>query len=435
MKRLGRNIILAVVVCVAIFGISRLLRTKGTEGHQWRTAQVAYGDLDVTITATGTVEPEELVDVGAQVAGKINSFGKNKLGQVADYGVEVDEGDILAQIDDSLYAADVLQAKASVNRSKADLAQLRAKLQQAENDWKRAQAVGPSDALSATQFDAFRAAYDVAKASVAVGEATLEQTQSSLGRAEQNLGYTTIHSPVRGVIIDRRVNIGQTVVASLNAPSLFLIAKDLRRMQVWVAVNEADIGSIRPGQTASFTVDAFPGKTFKGEVRKIRLNAAMTQNVVTYTVEVQTDNSSGELLPYLTANLKFDVTHREHVLLVPSAALRWSPPADVEALRPGKKDSGKGELPDDQRLAPRESQDQKTVRGTLWTPDGDQVRAVRVRVAATDGAVTEVSGEEVTEGLTVIVGEEAPVEVARSTGSASGTTNPFAPTIMRGRRR
>ena len=133
---------------------------------------------------------------------------------------------------------------------------------------------------------------------------------------------------MNGVIIDRRVNIGQTVVASLNAPSLFLIAKDLKRMQVWVAVNEADIGNIHPGQPVTFTVDAFPGEVFLGEVGKIRLNATMTQNVVTYTVEVITDNSDGKLLPYLTANAKFMVSNRPNVLLVPNAALRWIPQAE-----------------------------------------------------------------------------------------------------------
>ena len=140
-----------------------------------------------------------------------------------------------------------------------------------------------------------------------------------------NLGYCTIKSPVRGVIVDRRVNIGQTVVSSMSATSLFLIAKDLKHIQVWLSVNEADIGSISIGQSVTFTVDAFPNRLFHGEVGKIRLNATMTQNVVTYTVEVNTKNEDGKLLPYLTANAKFKIGRREGVLLVPNAALRWSP--------------------------------------------------------------------------------------------------------------
>src|SRR5207244_4435372 len=161
--------------------------------------------------------------------------------------------------------------------------------------------------------------------------AEVDQAEGSVTRAERNLNYTTINSPVRGVVIDRRVNIGQTVVASLNAQSLFLIATDMRRMQVWVAVNEADVGSIHPGEPVSFIVDAFPGETFRGQVNKVRLNAAMTQNVVTYTVEVMTDNASGRLLPYLTANVKFEVDRHDDVLMVPNPALRWAPKAEQDA--------------------------------------------------------------------------------------------------------
>jgi HlyD family secretion protein len=215
---------------------------------------------------------------------------------------------------------------------------LKAKLNQAERDWQRAQKLGPSDALAQSTYDAYRSAYDTAVANVAVGKAAILQAKASLAqaeavlrRAQRNLGYCTIKSPVKGVIIDRSVNIGQTVVASLNAPSLFLIAKDLKRMQVWVAVNEADIGKIRPGLPVTFTVDAFPGETFRGEVGKVRLNASMTQNVVTYTVEIVTDNSSGRLLPYLTANVQFELDRRTNVLMVPNAALRWKPSAEQVA--------------------------------------------------------------------------------------------------------
>ena len=145
-----------------------------------------------------------------------------------------------------------------------------------------------------------------------------------LFKGKRNFAYCT-KIAVKGVIIDRRVNIGQTVVSSLNAPSLFLIAKDLRRMQVWVSVNEADIGNIYPGQPVTFTVATYEGQTFKGEVGKIRLNATMTQNVVTYTVEVETDNSNGKLLPYLTANVNFETIRKDNVLQVANAALRWQP--------------------------------------------------------------------------------------------------------------
>ena len=151
------------------------------------------------------------------------------------------------------------------------------------------------------------------------------KSEATLNKAQRNLDFCTIKSPVKGVIIDRRVNIGQTVVSSLNAPSLFLIAKDLTRMQIWVAVNEADVGRIVPGAPVTFTCDTFPGREFKGTVGKIRLNATMTQNVVMYTVEVNTENPDKLLLPYLTANVRFVARQESNALLVPNAALRWTP--------------------------------------------------------------------------------------------------------------
>ena len=294
-----RAVIIAAAVLVACLVILGFLFHSSSKGVTFRTVPVKRGDLLATISATGTVEPEEVVDIGAQVAGRIVSFGKDKNGKEIDYGSNVEAGMVLARIDDALYAADaasakaqLTQAKAAVQKAKADLGQMQAKLVQTANDWARARKLGPSDALSQTDFDAARSAYEVAKANLAVGKAavvqaqgTVAQAEATLKRALQNLSYCTIVSPVKGVIIDRRVNIGQTVVSSLNAPSLFLLAKDLNRLQVWVSVNEADIGRIKPGQPVTFTVDALPRRGLFREGGKIRLNATMTQNVVTYTVE------------------------------------------------------------------------------------------------------------------------------------------------------
>ncbi len=388
------------------------------------TAKVTRGDLTAAISATGTVEPEEVIDVGAQVAGRIVSFGKDKNGKTVDYGSEVETGTVLAQIDDALYSAEAEQARAGYARARADLEQLKAKLYQAERDWERAQKLGPSDALSQTDYDAARSACDAAKAAVAVGQAAIAQAQATLRRAEQNLGYCTIKSPVKGVIIDRRVNIGQTVVSSLNAPSLFLLAKDLKRMQVWVSVNEADIGSIYPGQPVSFSLDTYPGEVFAGEVGKIRLNATMTQNVVTYTVEVITDNSDGRLLPYLTANAQFELSRSTGVLCVPNTALRWFPKAgqvedryrDIVDGRPSANGAG-------QHSAAQ--QKPKTKPGLLWTPDGSRAKPLKVAMGPSDGTLTEVQGEGVSEGLEVITGE--------AQGAAGGEArSPFAPPPLGG---
>jgi HlyD family secretion protein len=421
-----------------------LWRGNHNQSSAFRLAPIVRGDLEAAISATGTVEPEEVVDIGAQVAGRIVAFGKDKQGKTVDYGSVVEAGTILARIDDALYAADVsqsraqlAQARANVQRAEADLGQFKAKLFQSEADWQRAQQLGPSEALSQSDFDAARAAYDVARANLNVGQAAVRQakeavsqSEAALAKAKQNLDYCTIKSPVKGVIIDRRVNIGQTVVASLSAPSLFLIARDLKKMQVWASVNEADIGNIHPGQPVTFTVDALPGKTFQGEVGKIRLNATMTQNVVTYTVEINTDNSDGLLMPYLTANVKFIVQERKNVLLVPNAALRWLPQPDQIATEfrpsPGKKGRGGSEA---QTSPAAKMEKSEPGLGTLWVPQGRYVQPLKVRLGPSDGSMTEVQAQNLNEGVQVVMGEQQKEDEAGSAGS------PFTPQLFKGQKR
>jgi HlyD family secretion protein len=341
--------------------------------------------------------------------------------------------------------AQVGQAEANLQRAIADLGQMQAKLVQAERDWNRVQQLIVGRTITDAERDIAQANAQVAKATLAVGEATVVQAraalkdahagvtkargaskdaQAALENARINLRYCTIKSPVKGVIIDRRVNIGQTVVSSLNAPSLFLIAKDLKRLQVWASVNEADIGSIFTGQSVGFTVDAYPDRVFKGEVAQVRLNASMTQNVVTYTVLVNTDNTDGKLLPYLTANLRFEVSKRSQVLLVPNAALRWSPNQQlvapdirsdyIEAQR--RKQGSPGDGP--ATSADKEPHDQ----GILWVQDGKFVRPVRVRVGPTDGLHTEIPSDTIRAGDAVVIGESRPGD--------DGTRNPFAPKLF-----
>jgi HlyD family secretion protein len=434
-----RTIIIVAGVLVALLAIMGfLLRSSGT-GTTFRTVPVKRGDLQATISATGTVEPEEVVDVGAQVAGRIVSFGTDKNGQEVDYGSAVEAGTVLARIDDALYVADVNSAKATlalnkaaVQNAEANLLQLKAKFLQATRDWARAEKLGPSDALAQADYDAAQSAFESAKANVEVGKAAIlqaksavDQAQAQLQRAQKNLSYCTIQSPVKGVIIDRRVNIGQTVVSSLSAPSLFLLAKDLKRLQVWVSVNEADIGHIQPGQAVTFTVDAFPGKVFSGEVGKVRLNATMTQNVVTYTVEIITDNSSGKLLPYLTANVTFIVGERKNVLLAPNAALRWVPLPDQIApeFRTVKtKGKGTGSPSRGKSAADKEKQ----ARGTVWIPQGSLVRPIKVSLGLSDGSLTEVTSGELKEGTPLVVGELENQSAGPSPGGS-----PFTPQLFK----
>jgi HlyD family secretion protein len=418
MRRKAGIIIMLILLAAAGCGGVVLWRSRGNHDSSFRTAQVKRGDLLASISATGTVEPTVVVVVGAQVNGLIKSFGKDKYGKTVDYASVVEEGTVLANIDDSLYVASLDVAKAQLEQAtanktsaEANVLQMKANLLLAQQNWDRAKKLGPSDALAQSAYDQYHASYEVAKANLAAAEASVGQTKAAMDQARAalntariNLGYCTIKAPVKGVIIDRQVNIGQTVVASLSAPSLFLLAKDLRRITVWISVNEADVGSIYPGQPVTFTVDAFPNREFKGEVGKIRLNATMTQNVVTYTVEVNTNNDDGKLLPYLTANARFITGRREDVLLVPNAALRWVPQPDQIVPEARKKrhaaDGGRREKRGDSEPA-----GQTKPHGTLWVQQGNLVRPVPVNAGLTDGAFTEVTGKEVTEGMAVVTGE------------------------------
>lgn len=401
----------------------------------FRTVAVKRGELLATISATGTVEPEEVVDIGAQVAGQVAKLGidPRDSSKSIDYGTPVEEGTVLARIDDTLYKSDVdvalaaaAQAKANVRRAEADLVQMKAKVGQARNDFERARTLTQGKAMAAADYDMYDANYGTVNATVAVGEAAIEQAKAALIQADaallkarQNLGYCTIRSPVKGVIVDRRVNVGQTVVASLNAPSLFLIAKDLKRLQVWASVNEADIGQIRPGQPVNFTVDAHPGEVFRGAVGQIRLNATMTQNVVTYTVVVSADNSNGKLLPYMTANLQFEVNKRQDVLLVPNASLRWWPLAQQVAP------NARADLARLARRNDKAGEEQTPNRGVVWMTDGGFVRPIKVRLGLSDGTMTEVDGK-FPEDAAIVVGEER-------ASASNDTTNPFAPQMFKGK--
>ncbi len=450
-------------------------RARGkTDAASYRTVAVKHADIVSSISATGTIVPEDVVDVGAQVNGLIASFGLDKDGKPVDYRSEIDEGAVLAKIDDALYLADVstaeaqlAQARAQVKVAEANKSQAQAKLDQAERDWARAQKLGQSKAISQADYDAAKSSYEQGTANIALSDASIGQAnaqvsmaEASVMRARRNLAYCTIRAPVSGTVIDRRVEIGQTVVASMNAPSLFLLAKDLTKMKVLVQVNEADVGHVIVGRPVTFSADAFPGETFKGVVRKVRLNATMTQNVVTYTAEISTDNPDRRLLPYLTANVRFVIEQNEDAMAVPNAALRWAPtggpteaaapssmrasggnspsgeagkPASGDAAkspdgaRPGGTDTARqrparANGPDGAPRADRSGQRGASRRGTVWVLSEGGPRPVEVKVGISDGLLTAVESGDLKDGDQVIVGEA----VAGGPG-ASGTTNPFAP--------
>ncbi len=386
----------------------------GRKTATFKTEKVRRGDVHATVSATGTIEPEEVVDVGAQVPGIIVALGRDPDGKLVDYRSPVEKGTLLAKIDDKLFAARLAQAEANVVQAKANVEQTKAKLRQYEREWSRAQQMHLTRAIPDIDFDLARSNYETTKASLEVTKASVKTAEAALQEAQANFDYTKILSPVKGVVIDRRVNIGQTVIASLNAPSLFLIAKDLERMEIWASVNEADVGQIHKGQVAKFTVAAYPRDEFSGKVSQIRLNATMNSSVVTYTVVVSIDKkdrrgekSSDKLLPYMTASLQFEVAEQKNVLYLPNPVLRWRPPVVLVAKeerakwapilrRRAQGDGDKSPL--------RVNRDGKEFV-TVWIKDGQgTVVPKEIQVGLTDGINTEVlagldEGDEVVSGV------------------------------------
>ncbi|HTV47633.1 MAG TPA: efflux RND transporter periplasmic adaptor subunit [Phycisphaerae bacterium] len=412
---------------------------------QYRTAVIRKGTLQVTVNATGTVEPSEVVDVGAQVNGLIQSFGDdpNHPGQQIDYNSKVTKGEVLARIDDSLYAAAVesdkaalAQAQANLVAGKANLQLKQAALDDAAADWNRAQSIGEnSGALAATQYDQYKSTYEQAIADVAVAQANILQEQAAIQQAQAtldhdqiNLNYCTIISPVNGVIIDRRVDIGETVVSSLSTPSLFLISTDLTNLQVWASVDEADIGKIHDGQKVSFTLDALPNQTFTGTVEQIRLNASLSQNVVTYTVVVDTKNPNGVILPYLTADLDFIVAQHKNVLMAPIEALEFQPTSESQVdpqfrslnLPPPLNVTTVATRPAATQAS--ETSESSGSQGVLWVVEGNYLKPIIVQTGLDNDSYVEVSGDGVEPGMQVVI-----AEAGGSGGGTAGSTNPFLP--------
>ena len=400
-------------VGAAVFTACAKKDKDGAAALVFTTAEAKQGSVVQTVAATGTIEPEELVDIGAQVSGKILYFGKGLNGEELDYCSTVTNGMLLAKIDDVTYVADLNVARALLKRAEASVAVAKASLKeaqvrfgQAKREWERAQKIGVGVALSQTAYDNYRTSFETAEVSVTMAEAQLQQAEASVIEAqagvektERNLSYCDIVSSVDGVIIDRRVNVGQTVVSSMSASSLFLVARDLRRVQIWVAVNEADIGSIREGGPVTFTVDTFPGRTFKGTVRRIRLNATITSNVVTYTVEIVTDNTDGTLLPFLTANVLFETARADGGISIPSKALRFAPD--------GKPD-GK----------------------TVCVLDANGMpRPVKVEVLLDNGLDAAVKGEGLAAGARVVTGvtRRSAVKSSKDASDNSDGASPFMP--------
>ena len=311
------GIVLAVIVIAGLGWKYWSGRNAAADGG-YRTEAVQRGDIRVAISATGTLSAISTVTVGSQISGQVTDVR-------VDFNSPVKKGDILATIDPSTYEAQIEQGAAQIASAQAQLRQAQASLRNASLDYQRKADLGRQQLVAKSDVDQARAALEQAQAQVNSAQAQIRQQTASTQTTRVNLQRTVIRSPVDGVVLTRKIEPGQTVAASLQAPELFTIAEDLSKMQIELLVDESDIGQVKVGQSVGFTADAFPDRQFKGTVEQVRLAAATNNNVVTYPVVVTVDNSDGTLLPGLTVNAEIEVSKKPNVLKLANAALRFKP--------------------------------------------------------------------------------------------------------------
>ena len=341
-------------------------------------ASIESGSLTQSVSANGTLNPVTLVSVGTQVSGTVKELK-------VDFNDKVKEGQILTVLDPSLLGAQVSQSKASVENAKASL-------ELAEANERRARELYKSEYISKQDLDSAVQALKSAKAS-------LTQTKASLSKDTTNLSYSVIKSPVSGIVIDRQIDIGQTVAASFQTPTLFKIAKDLSKMQIDSSFAEADIGQIKVGQKVHFSVDAFGGKLFDGVVKQVRLNATTVQNVITYDVVISVENPDQILMPSMTAYVNVIIAQRDNALLVPNAALRYKP-KDFKKENWQKKPANANQGAQSDSAKKRD-----TKMGTVFVLRDGKPEALRVKLGITDNKSTEVLSDNLKAGDQVIVDE------------------------------
>jgi HlyD family secretion protein len=390
----------AVIIGAVITGLV-LARTDQTDGTQYRTEDARRGDLIVTVTATGNLEPTNQVDVSSELSGTVRSVD-------VDYNDTVKVGQVLARLDTSKLEAQNLQYKAAVASAKAKVLQTQATVKEAGSNLKRLRQVrelSGNRSPSQYEIDAAEAALDRAVADEASAKAAVSQAQAVLEANETDLQKAVIRSPINGVVLSRSVEPGQTVAASLQAPVLFTLAEDLTQMELHVDVDEADVGQVQEGQAATFTVDAYPDRTFQARITQVRYGSETTGGVVTYETVLKVENTDRSLRPGMTATADITVHKVEDVLLIPNAALRFSPPAPEER----KPASGGGLVnallphPPRRESLKRSGNNGSRNQQRVWTLQGGQLIPVAVTTGATDGALTEVTSGDVPPGMPLVV--------------------------------
>jgi HlyD family secretion protein len=422
----------AAVVVLAASGVAIYHRADAKQAPAYRFATITRGNLAATVSATGSLSAVKTVQVGTQVSGQVAAI-------YADFNQKVKKGQLLARIDPTLQQQAVQDAQAGVERVQSQYAM-------AKQEYDREKTLFDSKVITATEFNTAQSNYEV-------GKANLKSAQIALDKARQNLAYTNIYAPIDGVIVQRSVDVGQTVAASLSAPELFLIANDLSQMQILANVDESDIGQIAVGQPVSFTVQAYPNQTFKGNVQQVRLQSTTQDNVVNYTVVVTVTNPDGKLLPGMTATVQFLTGSATNALLVPNSALRFrATPEMMAQVGMGQRAAGASTGANGSRATTGASASASSQRtgsyagraggsaggaprtnaGVLWYLDKTGKLAVtRVKTGLSDGQTTEITPRDSTAiqvGMQVIIGSNS---TTASTSSAS-SGNPLQPQAPRG---
>lgn len=335
-----KKYLIAVVALLLVAGVAGYAYFKRAPEITYKTARIERGAIASTVSATGNLSAVTTVQVGTQVSGTIQKL-------YVDYNSRVKKGQAIAEIDPSLFNASVEQSNGNYLNAEANQMKAKVTLADAERTLKRNAKLLTDGIISQSDYDAAETAFQTAKAALKAAQGSVAQTRGALMQARTNLRFSVIRSPVDGIVISRAVDVGQTVAASFQTPTLFTIAQDLTKMQIEVSVDEADISRIKLGQIARFTVDAYPEQSFVGKVVQIRSAPIINQNVVTYIVLVTVDNSDMKLKPGMTANVSIEVARKDNVLKLPMVALRYKPKAKVEGqpaeLRPGAPGGSKGQ--------------------------------------------------------------------------------------------
>ena len=401
---------LIVVTLLLVVGAALFLGFRGTgNGQKFKTGRVTKGNIRATVTATGTLNAVTTVLVGTQVSGTIKQIH-------ADFNSRVKKGQLIAEIDPAQFEAQVEQARANLLAAKANVEKAKATLADSQRSRQRNRELFSRQLIARSDLDTAETTYDSNKAQLGANEAQVAQTEAALKAAEINLRYTKILSPVDGTVVSRNVDVGQTVAASFQTPTLFTIAQDLAKMQVDTNVDEADIGRVALGQDVEFSVDAYPDRVFHGAIAQVRIAPITVQNVVTYDVVITVDNADLKLKPGMTANVSIIVASKSDVLKIPNAALRFRP-SDKELGKSGAeqptKDGGRpGGSPDAGGGPRKEGASQGGQSGArpagqrsyaVWILEDGKPKRVSVTTGISDGMFTEVTGGDLKEGQDVIV--------------------------------